>query len=211
MTSLFTPLFRPFLGSLFIGVWLLVSATPLQAAAMAHLEQAVQNAIVILNDPSLNNPEKAIERREKLRDVIYAEFNFETIAQSAVGRSWHNFSEAQKLRFIPLFKRLLENTYISTIERYKGEDVRFVKEIELSKTMVRADSIVKSKGSEFKVSYQLHQQDTLEWKVVDVIIEGVSVISNYRSQFKRMLRRGTSEEIEKLLEQLESSSHSSEK
>ena len=207
MTSLFTPIFRPLLGSLLVGVWLLVGmATPLHASATAHLQQAVQNAIVILNDPALNSPERAVERREKLRQVIYAEFDFKTISQSAVGQPWRKFSEAQKTRFIPLFKRLLENTYIGTIERYKGEDVRFFKEVEQSSTMVRADSVVKSKGTEYKISYLLRQQGALEWKVVDVIIEGVSVISNYRSQFKRMLRRGTPEEIEGLLGQLETSS-----
>lgn len=198
-----------FLPAIVGGVLLLVGAAPLQAGGMAHIEQAVQKAVVILHDPALAVPEKKLERREKLRKIIYAEFDFVAISQGAVGHRWRKFSAEQKSRFIPLFKRLLENTYINTIERYKGEKISFVREVKQSNSVVRADSVVESKGTEFKVSYLLRRNNQ-DWKVFDVVIEGVSVVSNYRSQFKQMLRRGSAAEIEKLLVRLNEASNKSE-
>ena len=201
---------RQFLFSAVLGICLLGSATPLYASAMTYLEKAVQKAVDILRDPALSVPEKRLERREKLRKVLYAEFDFVAMSRGAVGRPWRKFSKEQKKRFIPLFRHLLENTYMDTIERYKGEDVRFIKEVEQSKNVVRVDSIVRSKGAEFKVSYQMRRRDQA-WKVFNVIIEGVSVVSNYRAQFRQILRRGTSEEIEKLLTRLKNAADTGKK
>lgn len=208
MIKLLAPLSLRFLPSLILGFCLLSGATPLQASGMASLEKAVQKAMAVLRDPTLDIPEKQLERRDKLRKIIYAEFDFTAISQGAVGHKWRKFSEKQKSRFIPLFKRLLENTYMNTIERYKGEKVSFTKEVKQSKTVIRADSVVTSKGADFKVSYRLRKNGR-DWKVFDVIIEGVSVISNYRSQFQQMLRRENSAEIEKMLARLEHAANKS--
>ncbi|MEO5348521.1 MAG: ABC transporter substrate-binding protein [Magnetococcus sp. YQC-3] len=199
-----------FLLAITLGLWLLGSAHPLYAGALSHLEEAVQKVLVILRDPVLNAPENLTERRGKLREIIFAEFDFNTMSQSAVGPKWHKFSEEQKAHFIILFERLLENTYMNSIERYKSEEVRFTKELSQSDTVARVDSVVVSKGTEFKVSYQLLLQGQA-WKVTDVIIEGVSVVSNYRAQFKQLLRKDDREGIDAMLVTLGNSVNKSER
>lgn len=198
MVSLCSRLFRPALLCMLLCIGLLGSATPLQAGAMSHMENAVQKALVILQDPALDVPSRQAERREKLRTALYANFNFDIMSQWAVGPKWRKFSPEQKAQFMVLFARLLENTYMNTIERYKNEEVRFTKELAQSAKITRVDSVVVSKGSEFAVSYQLIQEGE-EWKVCDVIIEGVSVVANYRAQFKQLLRKDDREGIDEML------------
>lgn len=203
MIPLSSLLVRQSLFLILLGMGLLGPVASLQAGSMVRLEAAVQQAVAILRDPALAAPEHTQARRDTLREAIYSEFDFNAISQGAVGHKWRKFSEAQRTRFIPLFRRLLENAYMDTIERYKDSEVRFVKEVAQSDTVIRVDSLVASKGVEFQVSYQLRKAPDQTWKVFDVIIEGVSVVSNYRSQFKQMLRRGTPAEIDELLTRLE--------
>lgn len=198
MVILYARFSRRALLCMVLSIWLLGSTTPLQAGALSHMENSVQKALVILQDPTLDVPEKQMERRAKLRDAIYANFNFDVMSQWAVGSKWRKFSAEQKAQFIVLFARLLENTYMNTIERYKSEEVRFTKELPQSDKITRVDSVVVSKGTEFSVSYQLIQ-DNQEWKVCDVIIEGVSVVANYRAQFKQLLRKDDQEGINAML------------
>ncbi|MBF0401545.1 MAG: ABC transporter substrate-binding protein [Magnetococcales bacterium] len=209
MDTLRFNLSRRTLLALLLGVWLLGSAAPLQAGPMSYMENAVQKALVILQDASLDTPERQVERRGKLREAVYASFDFNAMSQGAVGPKWRKFSDEQKAQFIVLFERLLENTYMNTIERYKSEEVRFTKELIQSATAARVDSVVVSKGTEFKVSYQLLQAGEA-WKVVDVIIEGVSVVANYRAQFKQLLRKDDRESIDNLLVTLSNSVNRSE-
>ena len=209
MTYPSLPTSRVLLLSLVLCAWLLGHVTPLQAGGTTQLEEAVQKAILVLRDPALKSSEKKRERREKLRKIIYDQFDFVALAQGAVGRKWQKFSREQRKHFVPLFKRLLENTYMTTIERYGGGRVRFTKTVKQSETVIRADSVVESRGAEFGVSYRL-RKNRGSWKVFDVIIEGVSVVSNYRSQFKGMLRRGSPEDIDAMLAKLERTSERSE-
>ncbi|MBF0429353.1 MAG: ABC transporter substrate-binding protein [Magnetococcales bacterium] len=196
--------------------WLLLlllfvnSAQASDSGAIPHMDKVVQKVLVILRDAQLSAPEKATERREKLRTIVFEEFDFIAISQSAVGQKWHKFSEAQKNRFIQLFERLLENTYMSTVERYKSEEVRFTKEVAQTSNLSRVDSVVVSKGTEFKISYLLAREGA-GWKVNDVTIEGVSVVANYRAQFKQLLQRDDAEGIDTLLSTLENSVNKSEK
>ncbi|MBF0460522.1 MAG: ABC transporter substrate-binding protein [Magnetococcales bacterium] len=209
VTTLFLP-FRRFLCFLVLSMGLLGSASPLQAGALSHVDEAVQRALAVLRDPALGVPEKQTERREKLRAIVYAEFDFDIMSQGAVGPKWHKFSDAQKARFITLFERLLENTYMNSIERYKSEEVRFTKELVQSETLTRVDSVVVSKGAEFKISYLLLKEGS-SWKVSDVTIEGVSVVANYRAQFKQLLHQDDPAGIDAMLVTLENSVNKSEK
>ena len=193
-------------GVLFLVLVLLTTAAGTAQArtgGMAHLQTAVHQTIAILNDPVLKRPENRHTRREKLRRVIYREFDFARMARSAVGRDWNKFSANQKKRFVTLFQNMLENTYMKRIERHQGETVDFVKEVAKSKNRHRVDSVVRSKGQEFQVSYRLHYGRRSGWKVYDVIIEGVSVVTNYRSQLKQLLRGSNPQAIEQVLQRLQ--------
>jgi phospholipid transport system substrate-binding protein len=212
ISPLFTTL-RRYGWLLFLTLVLLTGVNSVQAGdsgAIPYMDKVVQKVLVVLRDAQLSVPEKATERREKLRTIVFEEFDFIAISQAAVGQKWHKFSEAQKNRFIQLFERLLENTYMSTVERYKSEEVRFTKEVAQTSTLARVDSVVVSKGAEFKISYLLAREGS-GWKVNDVTIEGVSVVANYRAQFKQLLQRDDAAGIDTMLATLENSVNKSEK
>ncbi|MBF0165868.1 MAG: ABC transporter substrate-binding protein [Magnetococcales bacterium] len=179
-----------------LSVW---SVTVAQEGRMDKLAASVQQAIAILKDPELAVPARREERREMLRRIIYQEFDFARMSQSAVGRAWGKFTPGQQQRFTELFQRLLENTYMNMIERYDGERVEFLKEVPKAEDLVLVDSLIHSKGQQFKLSYYMHNTSG-SWKVDDVIIEGVSVVANYRSQFQQAIR--TADDIEPLLTRL---------
>lgn len=196
-------LFKPLLVVFVLVLLQLTMHTPSHAVetGMEALESSVNQAIEILKDPALVAPEQKELRRQKLRDVLYPQFDFDRMAKGSTGRKWNKFSDKQKERFTHLFKKLLENTYLGMIERYQGEEVSFVKEVKKSDTVVRVDSIIVSKGQKYDMSYRLGK-DGEEWKVFDVIIEGVSVVANYRAQFKQILRK-SKPDIEGMLAKLE--------
>jgi phospholipid transport system substrate-binding protein len=174
-----------------------------RADYMKRLKATVDQVMIILKDKQLSGQEKQFERRSKLSQTIFSEFNLPGMSKRAVGRNWRKFSPEQKVRFNSVFTKLLERTYIKLLERYEGEGVKFVKEVKQSDRQVRVDSVISTSKQDYKLSYRLYRSDDQGWKVVDVIIEGISVVSNYRSQFKQLLRSPTSENIETLLDKLQ--------
>ncbi|MBF0423546.1 MAG: ABC transporter substrate-binding protein [Magnetococcales bacterium] len=173
------------LPALLLGL-LAVTALANPSTAMKRLENTVNQAIAVLKNPAYAGPAQKETRRKMLQDIIYPEFDFERMAQASVGHPWKNFTPEQKNRFIAAFRTMLENTYLGMIERYSGEDVLFTNETPLSDQILRIDSHVISKGQKYEMSYRLAPKGG-QWLVFDVVIEGVSVISNYRSQFKQLL------------------------
>jgi phospholipid transport system substrate-binding protein len=182
-----------------LSVWSVTIAQ--EAGRMDKLTASVQQAISILKDPELAVPARRAERREMLRRVVYQEFDFGRMSQSAVGRSWLKFSPGQQQRFTDLFRQLLENTYMNMIERYDGERVEFLKEVPKAQDLILVDSVIHAKGQQYKVAYYMRQSAGGGWKVDDVVIEGVSVVANYRSQFQQAIR--TPDDIEPLLTRLQ--------
>lgn len=191
---------RQFFLVLLLAFVSVLSVTFAQGEPKGKLETSVQQAIAILKDPELAVPARREERREMLRRVIYQEFDFTRMSQSAVGRVWVKFSPGQQQRFVVLFKQLLENTYMNMIERYDGERVEFIKEVQKADDLVLVDSLIHAKGQKYKLSYYLNNQAGA-WKVDDVVIEGVSVVANYRSQFQQAIR--SADDIEPMLTRLE--------
>jgi phospholipid transport system substrate-binding protein len=193
----------PILVLFVLFLWSFILPAPVDAnnSRMAPLESSVNSALEILRDTELALPEMKEIRRQKLRDVLYPQFNFSRMAKGSVGRKWRKFSLDQKDRFVTLFTKLLENSYMGMIERYQGEEVIFVKEVKQTKTIVRVDSVIHSKGQKYDMSYRLGKEGE-KWKVFDIIIEGVSVIANYRSQFNQLLRK-RKPDVEGMLTKLE--------
>lgn len=175
-----------FLAMVFVATAIAASAATKPSPAMEELETAVRQALSILKNPAYSQPEQKETRRKMLQDVIYPEFDFQRMAQGAVGLPWKKFTPDQQERFTKAFRSMLESTYLNMIERYSGEEVTFTNEASLSSQVLRIDSLVLSKGQKYDMSYRLYPKGD-KWLVFDIIIEGVSVIANYRSQFKQLL------------------------
>lgn len=165
------------------------------ASPTDQIRATVEQAIAVLQDASLSQEANREARRAKLKEVIYHRFDFEKMAQGAVGVKWRQFSPEQQKRFVELFSRLLEHSYLGKIESYEGEKFTFLKEIPQGPTVVRVDSTVESKGQQYKLSYNMVQTGPDEWKVFDVIIEGVGLVANYRTQFSQLLQQGSVDDL----------------
>jgi len=159
-----------------------------------QVRQSVDKLLAILKDPQLKGESKKNERRDKLKEVIYQRFDFTEMARRSLGSEWRRRSPEEQREFVKLFTGLLERAYLDNIESYNGEKFRFLKEQEDNNQAQVDTKIVGNKGQEFSVNYRLHNRNG-DWKVYDVVIEDISLINNYRSQFNRMLATSSYEEL----------------
>jgi phospholipid transport system substrate-binding protein len=175
-----------------------VPAGPARAAAepAAVVEQTTGAVIAILTDQKLSTEEK----RKRVEDVVLQRVDFETLSKLVLARNWSRFSEPQRSEFMALFKNHLSMTYGRNVESYKNEKVN----ITGSRNETGGDATVKTKilrgggSNDILVDYRLRQRDG-EWKIIDVIIEGVSLVSNFRSQFQDVIASGGPEQLLSLL------------
>jgi phospholipid transport system substrate-binding protein len=136
----------------------------------------------------------AEQRRDEVRAIADEIFNFQETARRALGRHWNQRTPAERQEFVKLFSDLLEKAYFSKIGQYGGERVTWVGEaIDGSQAAVRT-RIVTRQGSEIPVEYRMVREGD-HWRVYDVVIEGVSLVANYRTQFNRIIETASYEEL----------------
>jgi phospholipid transport system substrate-binding protein len=156
--------------------------------ATDQIRGTIDRGIEILMRPELQGDAKKQERRSLRRQELYPRFDFEEISRRALGVNWKGRTPDEKRDFIEVFKSLLEHSYASKVESYKGEKIVYGKEsLDLPYAEVRT-KIVTSKGEQFDINYRLLKNGD-EWRIYDIIIEGVSLVNNYRSQFTDMLSK----------------------
>lgn len=129
-----------------------------------------------------------------MRQVIYPRFDFTEMAQRSLGSTWRRISPGEQQEFLKLFTQLLEESYASNIESYRGEKVLYGHEFE-EKEFAEVDTkIITNRGEEFAINCKLHELNG-DWKVYDVVIENVSIVNNYRSQFNSLLAKHSFAEL----------------
>lgn len=181
------------------------SALPNGAEAGVPTEQVRQTAdrvLQLLQDSRAKANNGAAERREQLRQILATRFDFGEMAKRSLGANWHKGSATEQQQFVRLFTNLLESSYIGQIEAYAGEKIIYGREaVEQDQADVET-KIVTKKSEEVSIKYRL-KADGANWKVYDVIIENVSLVNNFRTQFNRILAKASFAE---LISQLESKS-----
>ncbi len=145
----------------------------------------VDEIIRLLNDPALKSPAQRQSRRQLMKRAIDRHFDYEEMARRSLGANWKNLSPAQRSEFVRLFGELLETSYGDKIERYTNEKVNYTSE-NLEGDYAEVRSVVLRKNDRIPMDYRLYKSDR-GWMVYDVVIEGVSLVSNYRSQFTRII------------------------
>ena len=159
---------------------------------------AVDKAVQILKDPKLQSQKK--ERVDRLREALNPIFDYEEMAKRALGSHWRRRTPAEQEEFVKLFRDFLERIYSDKIDLYGGEKVRFGREM-IDKDFAQVESaVIKPNGEEIAVSYKLRQMNG-QWKVYDVVVENISIVNNYRSQFDRVISSSSYEELVKRLQE----------
>jgi phospholipid transport system substrate-binding protein len=165
---------------------LLVLAAPAMAGPPTdQLKQRVDEVVRVLDDPALKG--KVAARRAAVRKISEEIFDYPDTARRALGQHWNARSPEEQREFVRLFADLLDRAYFSKIDRYQGEKVRYGAETVNGSEAVVKTMIVTNAGSEVPVDYRMHQAGG-RWLVYDVNIEGVSLVSNYRTQFNKIVQ-----------------------
>ena len=181
------------------GVYLIVVAAVVltgvaaQSASAGQATEAMRGTIDevlrVLADKDLKQPAKANERRQLLEKVVGERFDYEEMSRRSLGASWGNLSDKEKQEFVALFQTLLVNTYADKIESYTGDGVQFLNERN-EKEYAEVRTKVLTGKTEIPLDYRLLNKGS-GWRVYDVVVDGVSLVNNYRGQFSKILRNGS--------------------
>lgn len=184
------------------GAWLrglVVVATVLLTGIAADRAQAgeateamratIGEVLRILADKDLKQPSKANERRQLLEKAVGERFDYQEMSRRSMGAPWANLPEKDKQEFVSLFQTLLVNTYADKIESYSGEGVQYVNERN-EKEYAEVRTKVLTGKTEIPLDYRLLYKGS-DWRVYDVVVDGVSLVNNYRGQFSKILRSGS--------------------
>ncbi len=182
---------------LLLPAFLLLGLSPPPSRAGDATDQirgAIDRTIGILKDPSLAGKGKEEERRERLRKEIAPVFDFEEMAKRSLGPNWRDRTPEERDRFVALFRELLENSYLGKIESYQGEEIRYGKETVDGPYAQVETVVVTTRGQEIPVHYRM-RTDGGRVRIYDVVIEGISLVNNYRSQFHSILQKSSFAEL----------------
>ena len=142
--------------------------------------------IDILKDPKLKGPAGKNAKEQKIEVVADRMFDYVELSKRTLGLNWNKFTVDQRKEFVGLFKSMLRDTYIDRITAYSNEQVNFTKELPLTENTFEVQTVVVSSSAQTPINYRTLKKGN-EWKVYDVVIEGVSLVSNYRTQFRDIL------------------------
>ncbi len=176
-------------AALCVGAWLVLNSGAALSAPGAPTEavrSTLNEAIRILTDEQLKKADRAQERRRLLEAVVGARFSYEEMAKRALARQWRKLSEQERREFVELFKTLLTNSYADKIEGYSGENVVYLSERREGRYAEVRTKVVSEK-LEIPLDYRL-LLNAGTWRVYDVVVDGVSLVKNYRGQFARIIR-----------------------
>ena len=173
---------------------------PPQASASVtdEVKRVVDEVVRIVADPELKKPQKEPQRRQALKTAISRIFDFAEMAQRSLATHWKERTPAERKEFVSLFETLLENSYSGKIESYHNEKIVYLAESVDGDHAEVKSKVIAPKGDEYSLDYRLTNKGG-KWLVYDVVIEGVSLVSNYRGQFNRIINnQGYPELLKKL-------------
>ena len=170
---------------------------PLQVhadGAKATIETQIGKMLVKMKEPAFKELSRGAKLAE-IRKVINEVFDYNELSRRTLGRDWKKFKPEQQTEFVDLFSKLLENVYADRILAYTHEKIEFGKETELKKGRVEVESyIVTLDNKKVPLFYRMTNKSG-QWRAYDVVIEGVSMIKNYRGQFRQILSKKKPEDL----------------
>jgi phospholipid transport system substrate-binding protein len=153
------------------------------------MKATIDEVLRILKDKELKQPTKSEERRQQLEKVVGDRFDYEEMSRRALGAPWNQLVDKDKQEFVTLFRTLLTNSYADKIETYSGEGVQYVNE-RTEKEYAEVRTKVLTGKTEIPLDYRMLNKAG-DWRVYDVVLDGVSLVNNYRGQFSKILKSST--------------------
>jgi len=177
-----------------LAVILILPASVLAGGAKDAVETQINKMLAKMQTPEFKGLQRDGQITE-ITNIINEVFDWEELSKRTLGREWRKFSPDQQKEFISLFQKLLQGIYADRILAYTSEKIDFGKETELAKDRTEVESfIITTDNKKVPLFYRLIDQGG-QWKVYDVVIEGVSMVKNYRGQFRQILSKNKPEDL----------------
>ena len=174
---------------------LFVFSIPVYAGApMSTVEANVKKVLDVLRDSKLKGPSAKEIKKEKLRVIYKGMFDEVEFSRRTMARNWTKFSPAQQTEFIVLFEQVLEKSYVDKILSYTDQKIEFYKENILSESQAEIQTKIVTSSNEIPMFYRVILKEG-KWRVYDVVVENVSLVQNYRTQFNDILANKTPEQL----------------
>ncbi len=186
------------LAAILLAIMLLLPFEALAAGAKDTVEAQIKKMLTRMKEPSFKQLQRDAKIAE-IQQIINEVFDFNELSRRTLGRDWKKFKPDQQKEFISLFEQILQNVYADRILAYTSETIEFGKETELKKGRVEVESyIVTLDNKKIPLFYRLTNKSG-QWRVYDVVIEGISMIKNYRGQFWEILKTKTPDDLLKTM------------
>jgi phospholipid transport system substrate-binding protein len=183
---------------LILAVMLVIPLAGYAATPMETVKTGVDKVLATLTDPGFKAKPKD-QQVAQLTEAINTIFDFEELSKRTLGKGWKNMNDAQQKEFVQLFTELLQGVYADRLLAYSDQKILFDKEDTLKKGTAEVQSYLQtSDGKKIPLFYRLTDKSG-SWKVYDVIIEGVSMVKNYRTQFREILAKDSPEKLLEIL------------
>ena len=179
----FGRLVRAILPAMVVG---LLAAPCYAGPPTEAMKTTIEEVLRIIHEKDLKQPAKSEDRRKQLEKTVGARFDYQEMSRRALGAPWNTLTDQQKEDFVSLFQTLLTNSYADKIETYSGEGVQYLTE-RMEKEYAEVRTKVLSGKTEIPLDYRLINKSD-DWRVYDVVVDGVSLVNNYRGQFSKILR-----------------------
>ena len=156
------------------------------ASPTALVKKGIDDVLSVLSDKTLDPTQRRLALQQKIRKVVRERFEFRTISKSVLSTNWRKATGYEQDRFVDFFTQTLENTYFTAIESYSGEEIKYVGE-KIKGDRAVVDTIIVAKNGNIPINYKLKLSYD-EWFVYDVVIENVSLVSNYRNIYTEIIK-----------------------
>ncbi|MGD0662737.1 MAG: ABC transporter substrate-binding protein [Syntrophorhabdales bacterium] len=177
---------RKWFGRLALSVMCMLPLHAFAGVPLDIVKSNVNGVLDVLRDPKLQGESGKKAKEQRIAAAADKLFDYVELSKRTLGLNWNKFAADQRKEFVELFTAVLKDAYVDKITAYTNEQVNFTKEVSLSEDAVEVQSVVVSKAGETPIYYRVMKKDN-GWKVYDVVIEGVSLIGNYRTQFREIL------------------------
>jgi phospholipid transport system substrate-binding protein len=171
-----------------LGVGAVVAGPPTDS-----MKVTIDEVLRIVRDKELKQPAKTEERRALLEKVVADRFDYQEMSRRALGAPWNTLSDQEKQEFVALFRTLLTSSYAEKVETYSGEGVQYLNE-RTEKEYAEVRTKILSGKTEIPLDYRLVNRGP-EWRVYDVVVDGVSLVSNYRGQFTKIIHGSSYQDL----------------
>jgi phospholipid transport system substrate-binding protein len=167
-------------------------------APLSTVQVNVNKVLDVLRDPSLKADSAKETKKEKLRSIYGSMFDEVELSKRTLARNWNKLNTAQRREFVTLYQEVLEKAYIDKILSYTNEKIAYEKETKLADNQVEVQTEIITSSKKIPIFYRVILNNG-SWKVYDVIIENVSLVQNYRTQFNNILEKNSPEQLLEIL------------